>query len=81
MQICWPLGLDGEIGAALDADEIGIVAARRELVGEVQADARRGGVGFDRVVDDAEAVLGEHVVVGRAACRVVDQREAGAIGA
>ena len=80
MQICWPFGSMARLVAALDADEIGIVAVLRELVGEVQADARRRRVRFHCIVDDAEAMLVQHGLVGRAGLRVVDQREACCVG-
>ncbi len=72
---------DGEVRAALDADEVAVVAAGGKTVGEVQADARCRGVGFDDMVDDAKAVLGEDLLVGGSDGGLLPQRQAGAIGA
>ena len=70
MQIWLCLRLDGEAVAALDGDEIGEVRPRDgELVGEDDADLRHGAVRLDVVREDAEAVLGDELVVGVADAR------------
>ena len=62
---------------AVDRDELGEVGLRaRQALGELQADAGAGGLGIGFVVDHAEAVLGTHLVVGRARIGVLDQRQA-----
>ena len=67
--------LDGEAVAAFDGDVVGEVGPRhRQLVGEDDADARIGDVGVDRVGEDAEAVLGEHLVVFGADVAVLGDR-------
>ena len=82
MQIWRRSRLDGEAFAAGDGDEVGEArVGDRQVVGEDDADARIGDVGVDTVREDAEAVLGDHLVVGGADGGVIDQREAGAIGA
>ena len=76
------LRLDGEALAAGNGDEVGKArVGDRQVIGEDDADARIGNVGVDIVGDDAEAVLGDDLVVGGADRGVLDQRQAGAIGA
>ena len=60
------------------ARKIGV--ARGQRVREHRADARVGGFGVDLVGGDAETVLGHRLFERRLTRRIVDQREAGAVG-
>src|SRR5262249_60580086 len=58
--------LRGERGLVLPADadegrEVGALA--RQVLGELEADARRGGIRIDRVVEQPEAVILTHALV------------------
>ena len=58
------LGLDALGCGAVDGDELRIVdAGLDQLFRELRADARRGGVGIDAVLDDAETLAGLQVLV------------------
>ena len=74
-------GLDALRRHVVDGDEGSIVdAGLDEFLGELGADARRGGVGIDGVLDDAETLARLQVLVLGAHGGRIDQREAGLIG-
>ena len=75
------LGRDGGVGIAGHRDIGGeIDLAELQRIRELEADARRGRIRIDLVVDDAEAVLLAQILIGRADIGVVDTIEAGAVG-
>ena len=75
------LRLDALRCRLVDGDEGGIVDADLdEVLGELGADARRDGVGLDRVLDDAETLARLEILVFGANQGGIDQREACLIG-
>ena len=72
---------DGLRVLAVDGDVLGEIGlGARQRLGELQAQARGGGLRFGFVVDHAEAVLGAQMLVGCARAGIVLQREAGLQG-
>ena len=65
--------VDGDEGRVVDA-------GLDQILGELGADARRGGVGLDRVLDDAKTLAGLEILVFGADRGGVRQREARLIG-
>ena len=77
MQSCSPSADDALRVLAVDGDELGEVdLPARQGLGELQAQARGGGLRFGLVVDHAEAVLGAQLVVELVHARVVGEGEA-----
>ncbi len=71
------VGRNGLRVLAVDGNELREVDLLvREVLGELQAQARGGGLRFGLVVDHAEAVLGAQLLVGSAHLAVVGEREA-----
>ena len=65
----------------VEGHEGGVVdAGLDQILGELDADARRGGVGVDGMVDDAEALAGAQVEIGGADGCVVDEEQARLVG-
>ena len=64
---------DGDVGREVD------LAALQRL-GELEADARRGGIVIDFIVENAEAIFGAQIFVNAAHGAIVRCIEAGAIG-
>ena len=74
-------GLDALRRGFVDGDEGRVVdAGLDQILGELGADARRGAVGLDLVLDHAETLAGLEVLVFRADGSRVHQREARFIG-
>ena len=74
-------GLDALRRRLVDGDEGRVVdAGLDQIFGELRADARRGGVGLDRMLDDAEALARLQVFIFGADGSGIHQREARLIG-
>jgi hypothetical protein len=75
------LGLDGLGRGVVDGDELRIVdAGLDQFLGELGADARRGGIGIDGMLDDAETLARLEVGIVGLDGRRAHQRKARLIG-